>query len=74
MLDIYFRDPANKPLLEENYELVDVNIGHYDANPDIAENYGIPIKTRRSGTRGAVVERESSAGADETANLRKCEV
>ena len=44
MLDIYFHDPANISLLEENFELVDVNIGRYDANQDIARQYGIPLK------------------------------
>jgi thioredoxin 1 len=44
VLDIYFHDPANKSLLEENFELVDVNIGQYDANTDIADHYGIPLK------------------------------
>jgi thioredoxin 1 len=44
VLDIYFHDPANKALLEDNFELVDVNIGRYDANTDIAEHYGIPLK------------------------------
>jgi thiol:disulfide interchange protein len=44
VLDIYFHDPANKSLLEDNFELVDVNIGRYDANQDIAEHYGIPLK------------------------------
>ncbi len=44
VLDIYFHDPANKALLEDNFELVDVNIGRYDANTDIADHYGIPLK------------------------------
>jgi thiol:disulfide interchange protein len=44
VLDIYFHDPANKTLLEDNFELVDINIGRYDANTDIAERYGIPLK------------------------------
>jgi thioredoxin 1 len=44
VLDIYFHDPANKALLEDNFELVDVNIGRYDANVDIADHYGIPLK------------------------------
>jgi thioredoxin 1 len=44
VLDIYFHDPANKSLLEDNFELVDVNIGRYDANQDIADQYGIPLK------------------------------
>jgi thioredoxin 1 len=44
VLDIYFHDPANRSLLEENFELVDVNIGRFDANQDIADRYGIPLK------------------------------
>jgi thiol:disulfide interchange protein len=45
VLNIYFRDPANLPILNANYELVDVNIGNYDANLDIAAKYDLPIKT-----------------------------
>jgi thiol:disulfide interchange protein len=44
VLDIYLHDPANKALLEDNFELVDINIGRYDANTDIAERYGIPLQ------------------------------
>jgi thiol:disulfide interchange protein len=44
VLDIYFHDPANKALLEENFELVDVNIGRFDANQEIADHYGIPLQ------------------------------
>jgi thiol:disulfide interchange protein len=44
VLDIYFHDPANRSLLDENFELVEVNIGRYDANTDIAEHYGIPLQ------------------------------
>jgi thiol-disulfide isomerase/thioredoxin len=44
VLDLYFHDPANQPLLEQNFEVVDVNIGRYDVNQDIAEQYGIPLK------------------------------
>jgi thioredoxin 1 len=44
VLDIYFHDPANKALLEDNFELVDINIGRYDANQDIAARYGIPLE------------------------------
>ncbi|MGD0800884.1 MAG: thioredoxin family protein [Terracidiphilus sp.] len=43
VLDRYFHDPANQPILDANYVLVDVNIGHMDANQDIAERYGIPL-------------------------------
>jgi thioredoxin 1 len=44
VLDIYLHDPANRSLLEENFELVEVNIGRYDANQDIADHYGIPLQ------------------------------
>ncbi|HEY9127138.1 MAG TPA: thioredoxin family protein [Acidobacteriaceae bacterium] len=43
VLDIYFHDPVNKPLLEENYILVHINIGHMDQNQEIAERYQIPL-------------------------------
>jgi thiol:disulfide interchange protein len=44
VLDYYFHDSANKPLLDANYILVHVNIGRLDANVDIAERYQIPLK------------------------------
>ncbi|MDR3726186.1 MAG: thioredoxin family protein [Terracidiphilus sp.] len=44
VLDIYFHDPKNKPLLEANFVLVHVNVGHMDANLDIAEQYGVPVE------------------------------
>jgi thioredoxin 1 len=43
VLDIYFHDPANKSILEANYILVHINIGHMDANVDIAQHYQIPL-------------------------------
>jgi thioredoxin 1 len=44
VLDIYFHDPANKPLLDANYVLVHVNSGRLDENQDIADRYQIPLK------------------------------
>lgn len=44
VLDLYFHDAANRPLLEANFVLVHVNIGHLDANQDIARRYGIPLE------------------------------
>jgi len=44
VLDLYFHDPANRPILEANFVLVHVNIGHMDANLDIAEKYQIPLR------------------------------
>jgi thiol:disulfide interchange protein len=43
VLDLYFHDATNRPILEKNFILVHVNIGHMDANMDVAESYGIPI-------------------------------
>ncbi len=44
VLDLYFHDPANGPLLEANYILVHVNIGRLNQNLDIAERYQIPLR------------------------------
>ena len=44
VLDLYFHDPRNRPILEANFVLVHINIGHMDANTDIAETYQIPLK------------------------------
>jgi thioredoxin 1 len=44
VLDIYFHDPGNKPLLEANYVLIHINIGHRDQNQAIAERYQVPLK------------------------------
>jgi thioredoxin 1 len=44
VLDIYFHQQPNLPLLEDNYVLVHVDIGHMDKNTDVADKYGIPLK------------------------------
>jgi thioredoxin 1 len=44
VLDLYFHDPSNGPILEANYILVHVNIGRLDENVDIAERYQIPLR------------------------------
>ena len=43
VLDIYFHDPANKPILDANYVLVHINIGRMDENQSIAERYQVPL-------------------------------
>jgi len=43
VLDIYFHDPQNLPILNKNYVLVHVNVGQYDANLDLARKYDIPL-------------------------------
>ena len=43
VLDLYFHDAKNKPILEAGFILVDINIGHMDANQDIAAQYQVPL-------------------------------
>ena len=43
VLDSYFHDPANRPILDSNFVLVHVNIGMMDANQDIARKYEVPL-------------------------------
>jgi thioredoxin 1 len=44
VLEIYFHDQQNLPLLESHYVLVPVNIGRYDENLAIAARYGVPVQ------------------------------
>jgi len=44
VLDIYFHDPANRSILDAHFVLVHVNIGHMDANLDIARQYDVPLR------------------------------
>jgi thiol:disulfide interchange protein len=43
VLNIYFHDAVNRPILEADFVLVDVNIGRMDANLDIAREYEVPL-------------------------------
>jgi thiol:disulfide interchange protein len=44
VLDIYFHRPPNDTLLNANYVLVDIDIGHMDKNVDVADKYAVPLK------------------------------
>ncbi len=44
VLDIYFHNAQNHPILDANFVLVHINIGRYDENTDIAKRYGIPLE------------------------------
>ncbi len=44
VLDIYFHDPANRPILDANFVLVHVNIGMMDANLALAKRYRVPLE------------------------------
>lgn len=43
VLDLYFHDATNAPLLDAHYVLVHVNIGRKDQNLQIAKRYKIPL-------------------------------
>jgi thiol:disulfide interchange protein len=44
VLDIYFHQPPNATLLNASFILVDIDIGHYDHNVDIADKYQVPLQ------------------------------
>lgn len=44
VLDMYLHNAQNQQLLEQNYVLVHISVGHYDKNLDLAEKYLIPLK------------------------------
>ena len=44
VLDSFFHDAANGPILEANYILVHINIGRLDRNADLAARYRIPLR------------------------------
>jgi thioredoxin 1 len=44
VLNIYFQQSPNAELLAQNFVRVNINVGHIDANKDIAERYGVPLK------------------------------
>jgi thiol:disulfide interchange protein len=43
VLDIYYHQSPNSELLDRNFILVHVNIGHMDKNVDVAKKYNVPI-------------------------------
>ena len=43
VLNYYFHQPQNAELLDKNFVRVNINIGHEDANLDIAHRYGVPV-------------------------------
>src|SRR5450631_2706332 len=44
VLDIYFHDPANRPILDANFVLVHINIGRMDENLALARKYQVPLE------------------------------
>jgi thiol:disulfide interchange protein len=44
VLDIYFHQTPNLELVDKNFLLVHVDIGHFDKSLDITEKYNVPLK------------------------------
>ena len=44
VLDMYFHNQQNRPLLDANYVVVHINVGHLDENLDIAKRYQVPVE------------------------------
>ncbi len=44
VLNVYFHQPDNLPLLEKNFVLVDVNVGRIDQNLEVGARYGVDLK------------------------------
>jgi thioredoxin 1 len=43
VLDLYFHDAANLPILDAHFVLVHINVGRLNENLEIAERYQIPL-------------------------------
>ncbi len=44
VLNLYFHQPENLPILQKNFVLVDVNVGRIDQNLDLGAKYGVNLK------------------------------
>lgn len=44
VLDMYMHNEQNRPILDANYVLVHINVGHMDENVDIAKHYDVPLE------------------------------
>jgi len=45
ILDLAFKEGAAAPLIAKNFRVVKVNVGKFDHNVDVAESYGVPLKS-----------------------------
>jgi protein disulfide-isomerase len=45
VLDLAFKEGASAPLIAEKFRVVKVNVGRFDRNVDVAERYGVPLKS-----------------------------
>jgi thiol:disulfide interchange protein len=79
VLDLYFHDATNRPILDANFVLVHVNIGHMDANVEIAEKYGIPLRKGVPALavldeKGALLYSQKSGEFEDMRNMQSSEV
>jgi protein disulfide-isomerase len=44
MLDSAMKSGSSAPLLARDFQIVKVNVGHWDKNLDIAKSYGVPLE------------------------------
>jgi thioredoxin 1 len=44
MLDIAMKSGASASLLSRDFQIVKVNVGHFDKNVDVAKSYGVPLE------------------------------
>lgn len=45
VLDMAFKSGAAAPLINQQFRVVKVNVGRFDRNLDLAESYGVPLKS-----------------------------
>ena len=45
ILDLAFKEGAAAPLIARNFRVVKINVGRFDRNVDVAESYGVPLKS-----------------------------
>lgn len=45
VLDMAFKEGASAPLIARHFKVVKVDVGRFDRNVDIAEAYGVPLKS-----------------------------
>ena|ERR1039457_778724 len=44
VLDLAMKNGASASLLERDFKIVKVNVGHFDTNLDVAKKYGVPLE------------------------------
>jgi thioredoxin 1 len=45
VLDLAFKEGTAAPLIAKDFRVVKVNVGRFDRNVDVAEAYGVPLKS-----------------------------